>query len=113
MRMRRLEFQDVFTLGRIIEKAKLKEDFVRAYKSGREENVSQEDIGINVIFAMLAGAVKEGVEQEIYDLLGSITGMDADAVRHQSIPDMLAQLKQIAKENDLISFFEYAKAAMK
>lgn len=111
--MRKLEFQDVFTVGRIIEKSKLKDDIIRAYKEGKKEDASLEDIGMDSMFALLSGVVKEGVEQEIYDLLGSITGTDADAVRHQTLPEMFGQLKQIAKENDLENFFGFLKAVMK
>ena len=111
--MRKLEFQDVFTVGRIIEKSKLKEDIIRAYKEGKKEDAPLEDIGMDSMFALLSDVVKEGVEQEIYDLLGSITETDADAVRHQTLPEIFGQLKQIAKENDLENFFGFLKAVMK
>lgn len=104
--MRKIEFQDAFTMARIIKKADIKTALAEVVKKGSEKGASEKDIGIDVLFALVQAAGNEGMDKEIYELLGSITGLGAEAVMHQSMGDTIKQFKQIAKENNLEDFFK-------
>ena len=110
--MRKIEFQDAFTVAKIIKKADLKKNFVEAFKKGSEEGASAKDIGIDVLFAVAEAVGNEGMDKEIYEFLGSITEMGADKIKHQSMSETIEQFKQIAKENDLVDFFKSVQALM-
>lgn len=110
--MRKIEFQDVFTMARIIKKADLKTALAEAIKKGSEKEASEKDIGIDVLFAFVQATGNEGMDKEVYELLGSITELGAETVKHQSMGDTIKQFKQIAEENNLKDFFKSVQALM-
>lgn len=110
--MRKIEFQDAFAVARIVKKANLKNDIVEAFKKG-SQGASERDIGIDVLFAVMTAAGAEGIDSEIYELLGSITGEGAETIKHKGIGAVVQAFKDIAQENDLESFFKLVQAAMK
>lgn len=111
--MRKIEFQDAFTVARIIKKADLKEEFAAAFKKGSEKGASAKDIGIDVLFAVVQAAGAEGLDKEVFEFLGSVTELGAETIKHQSMKETIEQFKQIAKENDLEDFFKSVQALMK
>lgn len=110
--MRKIEFQDAFTMARIIKKADIKTTIAAAVKKGSEEGASEKDIGIDVLFAVIQATGNEGIDKEVYELLGNVTELGAETIKHQSIGDTIKQIKQIAKENNLEDFFKSVQELM-
>lgn len=97
--MRKIRTKDVFTLARIIKKAKLKEQLKKLDLT----KASVEEIGMTLIFSCIeAGAT---TEKEIYELIKDITGQD---IKEMDIGDTIKLLEKIAQENDLTNFLEKA-----
>lgn len=111
--MRKIQFQDTFVLARIIKKADVKDILVSANQKLKQENASQEDVFLDVLFSVLAGASNEEVEHEIYELLGSVTEKGTEAIKHLQIDELVDTVKEIAKENDLANFFKSAVSLTK
>lgn len=111
--MRKLQFQDAFKMANIIKRANLKESLTSAYKSGKKEEASTEEIGVEVFFSILEAAGTEGIDEQIYELLGDITEKGADKVKTESIEAILEDFSNIAKENNLEAFFKLVQRSMK
>lgn len=81
--MRGLEFQDIFTMSRILTKIDITSEVKRLVdlqKSGKQLDAS--DIGIEFVLTILAKASTKEVEKEVYSFLGDVLGMTAEEVRH-------------------------------
>ena len=106
--MRKIQFQDTFVLARIIKKADVKDILIRANNSLKQDNVNKEDVFLDVLFSVLSGAADEGVENEIYELLGGVAEKGTDEIKRLQIDELIDLVKKIAKENDLSNFFKSA-----
>ena len=106
--MRKIQFQDAFVLARIIKKADVKEILIRANTTLKQGNVNKEDVFLDVLFSVLAGAADENVENEIYELLGGVAEKGVDDIKSLEMDELIVLVKKIAKENDLANFFKSA-----
>lgn len=101
--MRKLNTQDAFKTARIVRYTGLKQMVIDAYKNDKKFN--REELGVEIIFALIDACGDAKVESDFYALIGGITEKGADAIREQSLDVTIADLKQIFEENDMASFF--------
>lgn len=128
--MRKINTQDVFKLARIIKGAGIKEVVSDMFAKGiqisrenelpdgaTEEEISQaqqqmarkqEEFGVNAVFTILENCCSVDLEKKVYDLLAGITEKTPDAVMNQTFETTVEDVKEIAKNNDLIGFFKKA-----
>lgn len=114
--MRKLNTSDIFTMSKLLKKIDAKELILNLYEKGigNADEEAQKRIGIDVIFALLDKCAENGVEEQFYSFLAPIVEISPDEIASQSINETIEQFKQIAKENDLASFFEFAfKSSLK
>lgn len=111
--MRKLQTKDVFAVARLAKNADIKESFMKAYETGRNgEKEDAEMIGIDLLFSLLYSCSDVKVEKQFYEILADVMEVDAEAVQKQSIDETIKTMKEIAKENDLASFFGYVRNLM-
>lgn len=97
--MRKILTKDVFSLARIIKKANVKEEL----KKVDLKKADVYEVGMTMIFTIVeAGSI---AEKEIYKLIEDITGKN---IEDMELQETIELLKEIEKENDLMSFFKQA-----
>lgn len=128
--MRKINTQDVFKLARLIKAAGIKDIVSNMFASGLriskeiqvDENASeeekkkakqeldrkQEEFGVNAIFTLLENCCSPDLEKKVYDLVAGITEKTPDAVMNQSLEVTIDDVKEIAKNNNIIDFFKKA-----
>lgn len=116
--MRKINTSDIFAMSKLLKKIDAKEILLDAYEKGEltkdATEEEQKKLGIDFVFAILDKCSEEGVEDAFYEFFASICEKSADDIANQPITDTIEMFKQIAKENDLASFFEFAfKSSLK
>lgn len=113
--MRKIQFKDVMTLSKILKKTNMKDELVsvfeKAKKTATNKKVKETDlqqIGMDIIFLLLESA--GDAEDLIYKLLDDIFETDKlnKSVKEMNIDEVITYIMQLAKENDLASFFKSA-----
>lgn len=113
--MRKIQLKDVMTLSKILKKTNIKDKLVEiiekagktaASKKAKESDLQQ--IGMDIIFLLLESA--GDAEDLIYKLLDDIfeTEKINKSVKEMNIDEVITYIMQLAKENDLVSFFKSA-----
>lgn len=124
--MRSLQLQDTFAVARIIKKANLKEVIKDATKNSKimsainsKEEQSKEvtddeimETGIDMIFTIIENVSDEKVEKDIYKLLASIFEKKENDIRTMAPGDFIKNIKELLKENDIVTFFKSATQLM-
>lgn len=124
--MRSLQLQDTFAVARIIKKANLKEVIKDATKNSKimsainsKEEQSKEvtddeimETGIDMIFTIIENVSDEKVEKDIYKLLASIFERKENDLRTMAPGDFIKNIKELLKENDIVTFFKSATQLM-
>lgn len=101
--MRKLNTSDLFKFLRIMRKAKIDEE-IHDLISGIGDEADEREIGIKAVI----GAVMSvpDAECEIYDFIGGIA--ERDDIAELPLNEFFDLLGEIARENDLNSFFDSA-----
>lgn len=109
--MRKIQTQDVFKLARIIKNVNLKNEISKIIEEVNTEsekgNVS-ERVGVQVILTIIENCSDTKTEEKIYELIGGIAEVSAATIKSQSLDVTLNMIKQIASENNMMSFFDTA-----
>lgn len=102
--MKKLTGKHVFAMAKIIKAANLKEELGEIIaKSQGEQNI--EKIGIEGMMAVITACGNDQVEQRVYELLDDVfEAKTAD----MSLEAIALNFKQLAQENNLMSFFKSA-----
>lgn len=110
--MRKLKTSDVPALCRSLKKLGLKERF-RAL--AQEANNAQDlwDNGFDVIWSLFDAATEESGEVALYEFLAGPFEMTTEEVRDLDVEILLANIQQLAAENNLAAFFKSAAKLMK
>lgn len=106
--MRKVNTSDVFKMARILKKTNITDEIKKSYLNGKAKGANVEEIGLDLFFSMVGACAKEGVETELYELLGGIAETEPEKIAEQPIETTMKQLKKIAEENNLIHFFKSA-----
>lgn len=93
--MRGLEFQDMFSMARILSKTELNkeiENLVKKVQNG--EKIDTEAVGIEFILTVLSKASTREVEKEIYSFLADVFEMQIDDIRHMKPKKLVETFKE-------------------
>lgn len=124
--MRKLCLSDAFKVSRMLDTVNAAEETMAIYnettslkKEISSKKLSEEDkkkakenlsktVGAKIISFLIRASAKKEFEEMLYDFLADLSGIDMDSIKTMSLPETKDLFKQIAKENDLESFFKDA-----
>lgn len=93
--MRGLEFQDIFSMARIISKTELNKDIEALVKRSQNgEKLDTEAVGIEFVMTVLSKASTREVEKEIYSFLADVFEVKVDDLRHMKPAKVLDLFKE-------------------
>lgn len=110
--MRKLNTTDVFAALRVIRAANLRDELKPLLKRAADGNASIEDVGIDGIMSALEMLAEKKAERAIYEVLSGPLEISPDEVGALDILEFAQKIEQIAKENDLKSFFGYVSGIL-
>lgn len=126
--MRKLVTKDVFALGRIVKKAKLKEKLAEItfanQKNTDEEQLDKEldkafaeaeakRVGVQMVFSIIEACCEKNVESELYAFLASVFEMkSAKEVENLELDKLIANIAELAEKNNLMHFLSLATQSM-
>lgn len=109
--MRNINTQDAFKMARLIKHSDLKDVLIDYYEKGKNpDGIDIEKFGMNVIFDIVACLSDSKTENDFYELISGICEKTSQEIKEQSITETIEDIKAIAKENDLKSFFTSVSA---
>ena len=116
--MRKLSMHDAFAVAKLLKKANMKEEIERIMDTVPEEigenaEAIQRKLGIDAISTVIMKCAEEGIDNDFYEILSSITGKDKKELEFLPIEDMIEIFKRISKENNLSDFFKLAVKSMR
>jgi len=91
--MRKLQNSDVFTFGRIIKEANIKEEIKQI---ATDKNASPESLGFDLLFILFTNCSNTEVETEIYSFMSDIFEMPVEEVKKLDPIDTIEKLKGVA-----------------
>ena len=104
--MRKLKTTDIFAFARVIGASGIREEVTSFIKRLADQGeLDPERVGIDTILMIVEALAAKKAEQNIYEAIGPILEMDPKAVGELPPSEFFGALKEIAKENDLESFF--------
>ena len=99
--MRKLNTSDLFKVLRIMRIAKVDKEIQDIINGIGDDDTSEREIGVKAVVACVMSVPE--AESEIYDLIGGIA--DRNDVDTMPLDEFFALIGDIAKANDLKSFF--------
>lgn len=105
--MRKINTQDAFKTARLIKHSNIKNVLLSYYDEGL--TVKSDDIekyGMRLFFDAISCLGEVKAEDEFYELIAGITEKTVKEIKEQPITDTINDLKEIAHDNDLKSFFQ-------
>ena len=129
--MRKIVLSDAFKLARLIKEANLEDIFSKFTKLMKKDTSltiheddseevkkekqtlleeKQQSMGFEIIKTVFEVCCTKELEERLYDLLGGIIEKD---VTQQPLDELMADLKQVAAQNDILIFFKQAGRLMK
>ena len=106
--MRKIVLSDVPKLARIIKSTNTRETILKAYEDGKREGADAEVIAASVFFSVFESCGDKKTEEQIYELLAGIMEKKPEEVSGISLDKLIEDIKVIAQENNLVSFFKSA-----
>ena len=110
--MRKLKTADIPALCRCVKRIGLKEHL----RTIAQEANTAEDVwnqGFDIIWTLIDVATEKDGEAAIYEFLAGPFEMTAKEVADLDLDVMMANLRQLAEENNLANFFKTAAGSMK
>lgn len=117
--MRKLIVSDVPKFCRILKKLNIRDDIktIAASTDTLNDAVALAGEvwgkGFDAFWLLMEKATEVAIESEIYAFLAGPMECEADEISKMSLPQFAESMKQLAAENDLLSFFGAAGAMMK
>lgn len=105
---RKLLLKDAAAMARIINKMEIKDEMSQLVKDLKDEEKTQEDIGVNLIFMLIEGACRKDVIDDLYQFIGSILDMTGEEASELPLEDLIAKLKKVADFASWSTFFKSA-----
>lgn len=103
--MRKLRTSDLFSFARVIKASGIRGELMEYIrKLAGEETADQEKVGINTILMIAEALAEKKAENAIYEALGPVFEMSPAEVEELPPAELMALLKQLAEENDLVNF---------
>lgn len=125
MELRRLQASDLFSMVRILNRVGFKNikdainiDEIKNLKSTMtEENAKSvaSEIGINVVMSVVGVLLEHlpNVETDLYNFVGSVANMKANAVAKMDIGEFMDLLIEIGNKEEFKDFFNRASKLIK
>lgn len=110
--MRKLNTSDVFSALRFIRAANLREEVKPLLKAAASGEASVEDVGIDGILTLIEALSEKRAEEALYSVLAGPLEVEAREVAAMELTDLADNLKAIAEENDLKTFFGYVSGIL-
>ena len=110
--MRKLKTSDIPAACRCLKKLGLK-DQIREIAQSSDSVKDAWSKGFDLLWNVFDIATEAEGEQHLYAFLAGPFEMTAEEVADLELPDLFADLKQLAEENDLTGFFRSAGKLMK
>lgn len=110
--MRKMKASDIPALCRCLKNIGIKDEI---QKIAKEANNAKDawNKGFDLVWAIFDVATEKKGEKHLYEFLAGIFEVTPKELEDMELAEFLSGLKQIAVENDLVSFFESAEALMK
>ena len=102
--MKKLVTSDIFSALRVIKTANAKEALKPVLAKANTKNARE--VGIDVILTLMDCAAEQKCEKAVYAFLSTPFEMKDEEVASLSLAELINKLKELAKENDLSSFFK-------
>lgn len=107
--MRNLITADVFAAIRAVKKAGIKDRLTEIAKEVQEnKEVSQEEAGVEVAFAILEAFTEKKGEFVFYDFLSGPFEMEPKEIENQDLSKTMDMLTKLSEESNLLVFFKSA-----
>ena len=110
--MRKLKTRDVFSACRVLKTVGAKAEIEKVAKSA-DKAADVWSQGFDLLWGIFDKATEKNAEQPIYELLAGPFEKTADEVADMDLSDLFASLRQLAEENDIITFFKSVGKMMK
>lgn len=104
--MRDLQFQDMFIVIRIIEKADLTSKLQALFSKNDTKNLSEKELGLK--FALTLGGALGVAKIEVAELFASLTDKKVDEILSLSLIETMALIKEFAELEGLKGFLQTA-----
>lgn len=104
--MKKLQTSDVFSAMRIVKASGIRDELKPIFIKAADGKHSVEDIGIEAILTVIEAASGTKVEKAIYEFLSAPFEMSVEDVASLQLDCFMANLKELAKENDIAGFFK-------
>ena len=108
--MRTLQNTDIFSLGRILSKANLKEEIKNI---ATDKNTTPESLGFDLLFTLFTKCSDKQVEEEIYEFLASIFEVDAEYIKKMDPIVTMEKLQEVADWERWKDFFSLGAKLVK
>lgn len=102
--MRKLLTKDLFSAMRVVRAGKMHEELKPVFKMASEENANAENVGIEMVLTLMETLSEKNTEHVIYEFLAGPFEMDPKEIADMELDTLLANLGQLARENDLANF---------
>lgn len=97
--MRGLEFQDVFSMARILTKVDVANEIKSmAEKVQQGKKIDSADVGLEFVFTLIAKASAKDVEKEVYVFLADVLGVAIEDVRKMKPKELLEEFRSADAE---------------
>ena len=108
--MRKLNTKDAVAFMRLMKKTGVRQIVVNLLEDAKNKQgeESAEKIGINAVFALLEGITTVEAEAELYAFLSGPFEKTPQEVENMKLEELIENLKALAEENNLESFFTSA-----
>ena len=103
--MRKLRTSDLFSFARVIKASGIREELMDyIQKLSKQDTTDQKRIGINTILMIAEALADKKAEKAIYEALAPVFEISPAEVEELPPAELMALLKQLAEENDLVNF---------
>ena len=109
--MRKLKTKDIMIFARVIKNANIKGRIKEIV--GNTAESSTREAGFEVLWGIFDALTDDQGEKGIYEFLSGPFEVKASEIENMELPELIENLKILAKENDIYSFFKLAGASMK
>lgn len=104
--MRQLKTADIFAFARVIKASGIRADLNAFIQQlSHQDEVDREKVGIDTFLMIAEALVEKNAEKAIYEALAPIMELTPKQVEDLPPSELFANMKQLAKDNDLESFF--------
>lgn len=103
--MRKLQTADVFAFTRVIKACGIRDELKALVERANKNEENPENVGIEALLMIFEAMSDKKAEALCYEALSGPLEKKADEIKKMEIKALIDELKTLAEENDLGSFF--------